>query len=94
MNRWLRISVLATEDTGLVEPAVYYVGHLLGETTGPVGEVFTVSFADITPIRAEVGQTVDATSIADTDKNGTVSFADISAMRGNVGTQLKQISVP
>jgi len=94
MNRWLRITVLDTDETGLAEPEVYYIGHLLGETTGPVGEVFTVSFADITPIRAEVGQTVDATSIADIDKNGTVSFADISAMRGSVGAQLRQIEVP
>lgn len=94
MNRWLRITVLANEETGLAQPETYYIGHLLGETTGPSDGVFTVSFADITPIRAEVGQTVDASSITDIDKNGTVSFADISAMRGNVGKQLTQISIP
>lgn len=94
MNRWLRITVLANEETGLAQPETYYIGHLLGETTGPSDGTFTVSFADITSIRAEVGQTVDASSITDIDKNGTVSFADISAMRGNVGSQLTQISVP
>jgi hypothetical protein len=94
MNRWLRITVQANSVTGLEEPEVYYLGHLLGETTGPQNGVFTVSFADITPIRTEVGQTVDASSIADIDKNGTVSFADISAMRGNVGAQLKRVTVP
>lgn len=94
MNRWLRITVLANEETGLAQPETYYIGHLLGETTGPTDGVFTVSFADITSIRSEVGQTVDASSITDIDKNGTVSFADISAMRGNVGSQLTQISVP
>jgi ligand-binding sensor domain-containing protein len=93
-NRWLRITVKATANTGLTEPEVYYIGHLLGETTGPSGGVYTVSFADITPIRSVVGQTVDASSIHDIDKNGTVSFADISAMRPNVGAQLTNITIP
>jgi len=71
-----------------------YLGHLLGETTGPSNNSFTVAFADITPIRGEVGATVGASSLTDIDKNGTVSFADISAMRGNVGAQLTQITIP
>lgn len=94
-NRWLRITILANANTGLAEPEVYYLGHLLGETTGPsdIG-VYTIAFSDITPIRSQVGSVVDSGSIADIDKNGTVAFADISAMRPNVGTQLPNISVP
>lgn len=74
----------------------FVVGHLLGETTGVTAPAtnFAVSFADITPIRGEVGNNVDAGSGSDIDKSGTVSFADISAMRGNVGAQLTQIAVP
>jgi len=93
-NRWLRITVKANAITGLTAPEVYYIGHLLGETTGPSGSVFTVSFADITPIRSAVGSTVNASSPVDIDKNGTVAFADISAMRGNVGAQLTIITIP
>jgi RHS repeat-associated protein len=93
-NRWLTIEVAATPNTGLIEPERFYLGHLLGETTGPNNGIYTVSFADITPIRAAVGQTVDATSIADIDKSGTVAFADISAMRANVGAQLTNITIP
>jgi hypothetical protein len=93
-NRWLRVTVLANANTGLAEPAVYYLGHFLGETTGAINGTFSVSFLDITPIRAEVGQTVDATSIADIDKNGLVSFQDITAMRGSIGSQLTAISIP
>lgn len=93
-NRWLRVTVLANANTGLAADEVYYVGHLLGETTGPIGTVFTVAFADITPIRGAVGGTVNANSIHDIDKNGTVSFADISAMRSNVGAQLSVITIP
>jgi len=93
-NRWLRVTLNSTDNTGLSQAEVYYLGHLLGETTGPTGGVFTVAFADISPIRSAVGQTVDASSIVDIDKNGTVSFADISAMRSSVGTQLTNITIP
>jgi subtilisin family serine protease len=93
-NRWLRVTMLSNANTGLPANEVYYVGHLLGETTGPSGTVFTVAFADITPIRGAVGSTVNANSIHDIDKNGTVSFADISAMRSNVGAQLTAITIP
>jgi len=93
-NRWLRVTVLANANTGLAADEVYYVGHLLGETTGPSGSVFTVAFADITPIRGAVGSTVNANSIHDIDKNGTVAFADISAMRSSVGGQLTIITIP
>jgi hypothetical protein len=93
-NRWLRITLKANESTGLVEPKTFYVGHLLGETTGLAGSTYTVAFADISPIRQSAGQTVDASSIVDIDKNGTVSFADISAMRSNVGSQLTNITIP
>jgi hypothetical protein len=81
-------------NTGLTQPEVYYIGHLLGETTGASGGVYTVSFADISPIRAAVGQSVNAGSIHDIDKNGTVAFADISTMRPNVGVQLTNITIP
>jgi hypothetical protein len=93
-NRWLRITILASENTGLVQPEVYYIGHLLGETTGIAGGLFTVSFTDAAPIRSAIGQTAIINSTIDIDKNGTVSFADISAMRPNVGAQLTNITIP
>lgn len=95
-NRWLRVTFKATANTGLATDEVYFVGHLLGETTGLAagGSVFTVAFADITPIRSVVGTVVNAGNIADIDKNGTVAFADISGMRSNVGAQLTNITVP
>ncbi|MBX3420859.1 MAG: hypothetical protein KF752_04805 [Pirellulaceae bacterium] len=72
---------------------VLYIGHLCGEVTGPSDGSFTVSFADISPIRAAVGQDVPSSSILDINKDGLVSFADITAMRSNVGTQLPSITV-
>lgn len=92
-NRWLRVTIKATVNTGLAADETYYIGHLLGES-GPAANPYTVAFADITPIRAGVGSSVSASSALDIDKNGTVAFADISAMRSNVGTQLTNITIP
>jgi hypothetical protein len=93
-NRWLRITVKANENTGLMQPHLYYIGHLRGETTGADGASYTVSFSDIIAIRQAVGTQADAGSTVDIDKNGIVSFSDISAMRNNVGTVLTNITVP
>jgi len=94
INRWLRVTIKANANTGLEQAEVYYLGHLRGETTGLFGDTYTVAFADITPIRSSVGQTVNAGSIFDIDKNGTVAFSDISAMRDNIGIQLSNITIP
>lgn len=93
-NRWLRITVLATFNTGLSEDQVYYLGHLTGETTGLDDGVYSVTFGDISPIRAQVGQSAAAGSKFDINKDGLVTFSDISAMRSNVGAQLTNITVP
>jgi formylglycine-generating enzyme len=94
MNRWLRATIKTTVNTGLMFSEVYYLGHLIGETTGPEGSFYSVSFADISTIRQAVGTLVEASSVVDIDKNGIVSFSDISAMRNNVGTVLTNITVP
>lgn len=93
-HRWLRITLLANSNTGLSEPEVFYLGHLTGNTTEPMEGFFLVSFADISPIRSAIGQTVHPGSIFDIDKNGTVTFADISAMRPSVGSELTNLTVP
>jgi len=92
-DRWLRVTIKATPITGLAADETYYIGHLRGET-GPTANPYTIAFADITPIRAAVGSTVDASSSVDIDKNGTIAFADITSMRSNVGSQLTNIAIP
>jgi hypothetical protein len=93
-DRWVRITVRATVSTGLSQDQVYYLGHLAGETTGDVDGIYSVTFSDITPIRAQIGQTVSAGSMFDINKDGSVTFSDISAMRSSVGAQLTNITVP
>jgi|688.fasta_scaffold00009_169 hypothetical protein len=93
-NRWLRVTVLANVNTGLVLPKTYYLGHLRGETTGASGGKFTVLVADILQIRSALAETVDASSNADLDKSGVVLVADILAARGQLAKELTQITVP
>ncbi|MBX3423358.1 MAG: DUF4465 domain-containing protein [Pirellulaceae bacterium] len=93
-NRWLQVTVLANSNTGLAQDAVYYIGHLRGETTGPASGVYTVSFADISFIRESIGLTVFANGATDIDKNGVLAFADISAMRAHISSQLSNLTVP
>ncbi len=93
-NRWLRVTVLANQDTGLAEPVSFYVGHLLGETTGPDGSLFTVLVADLLNIRAQLTNSVNPGSSVDIDKNGLVLVGDILAMRPNLTAQLPVIVIP
>jgi surface-anchored protein len=93
-NRWMRATALPSPSTGLSAPAIFYIGHLRGETSDSSSDVSTVTFSDISAIRSGIGQTASVSSKLDIDKNGTVTFADISAMRANVGTQLTKVTVP
>ncbi len=93
-NQWLRTTILANQDTGLAQPEVYYVGHLLGETTGLGGSEYSVTFADLGVIRSAVGQPAGVGSNPDINKDASVSFADISSARLNIGAQLTNITIP
>jgi len=93
-DRWLRITVKATVNTGIPQPEVYYLGHLQGETTGPSGGRFTVLVADILTIRSALSQSATSSSIVDLDKSGLVLVADILAARSQLTQELTQITIP
>jgi subtilisin family serine protease len=95
-NRWLQIKILATANTGLVAPQVFYLGHLYGEVNGLVSNgVLSISIGDVTALRPNVGFSATVTSPFDLDKNGTVSIGDITGMRPRVGVgSLRVITIP
>jgi hypothetical protein len=86
-NRWLQIQVLANDRTGLRDKRTYYLGHLLGETTGltPQGN-YIVQVADVAKIRTEVGTTASVSNVYDITKNGIVQIGDITVFRPRVGS--------
>ncbi len=93
LNRWLRITIKANENTGLEQEENYYLGHLLGEMSASSTQSYDVNFSDLAEIRGQAGNEADASNAADIDKNGMVNFSDVMAARSNVGTQLTNIHV-
>jgi|694.fasta_scaffold04104_16 uncharacterized lipoprotein YddW (UPF0748 family) len=94
MNRWLRVTVKATANTGLTQPHTYYLGHLQGEVTGAVSGEYAVLVTDILIVRAALTNIATASTSEDIDKNGTVLVSDILMTRGNLTGQLPAISAP
>jgi hypothetical protein len=96
VNRWLQIKLLDNANTGLRSPQVYYLGHLLGETTGTLSSgSYIVQVADVLKIRPEVGSTANVSSILDINKNGLIQVSDILAFRTDVGLlSLRNITIP
>ena len=96
MNCWLQVKVFANSRTGLVANRSFYVGHLLGETTGTLnGGAYLVQVADVTRIRTEVGNTAAVSSALDLNKNGLVQVSDITSMRAYIGLlSLRNITIP
>ena len=95
-NRWLRISVLANANTGMVNDQVFYLGHLRGEVTGAQAGQYIVNNSDAAAIATRVsGAAVPVTSIYDLDKNSRVLNSDIGAMAGSIGLlRLRNITIP
>ncbi len=94
-NRWLRITIRATANTGLSQDQVYYVGHLQGEVDGVISAgKYTVLIADLLGVRSAISQQVSASNVADIDKSGVVLVADILSARSNLTAQLTNITIP
>ncbi|HAC90691.1 MAG TPA: hypothetical protein DCF63_08665, partial [Planctomycetaceae bacterium] len=94
-NRWLRITMKANANTGLLKPQVFFLGHLKGETSGNVsGGLYTVLVADILQVRGALTNSVSSDSALDIDKTGVILVNDILEVRANLTRQLRNITVP
>jgi Right handed beta helix region/Putative Ig domain/Dockerin type I domain len=94
-NRWLQIQVRANVNTGLPQPAVFYIGHLQGEVDGRVlGGAFFVTTQDQSAV-LPLG-IANVTTIRDLDKNGFVTTQDLTAVRNSIsaGRTLRVITIP
>jgi hypothetical protein len=95
-NRWLQIQVLPTPRTGLIEKKTFYIGHLLGETTGlSQQDTYVVQVADVAKVRPDVGKAATVGSPLDINKNGMIQISDITAFRPSVGSLvLSNLTIP
>ena len=92
-DRWLRVTVNATADTGLASPDVFYFGNLAGDT-GNSTSSFTVTISDVALIRSLNGATAPVTSAADVNHSGQITVSDVAAPRAYNGHTLTLLTAP
>jgi len=95
-NKWLRVTVKDTADTGLVAPDVFYFGN----STGEVGDAADglVTYSDLIQTRNDINLTaaVDVDSRFDFNRDRYVDYSDLILCRNNINLTmgLNLIEVP
>ena len=84
-NRWLRVTVLPTDHTGLAAPDVFYFGNLAGDTGDAGAIVARVDALDYTRTLRRRGAIGDPASPFDHDHDGGVAPNDAGVSRRNAG---------
>jgi len=86
-NIWLQVIVKTNTHTGLASPAVFYVGHVLGEVNGSTP--YRVTSADVSQITPFVSTAfVPITNPRDVNKDRRITSADISVVNPRVSTNI------
>jgi hypothetical protein len=95
-NEWLQVKVLATANTGLDSPDVFYFGNLVGDTgTGNSSTQAIVDQTDTTAITAAIPtSTASITNAADINRDGSVTSQDLALATANSGTTLVMLEGP
>ncbi|MGD9724414.1 MAG: FG-GAP-like repeat-containing protein [Pirellulales bacterium] len=86
-NQWLEVQVLATANTGLAAPDIFFFGNRIGDTGAPTASSFTTVIADASTIVAGgLGGAGGITNVRDIDKSNTITVAgDRATALGNIG---------
>jgi autotransporter-associated beta strand protein len=98
-NEWLQVVVLATADTNLQKPDVFYFGNAIGSTGHSPANAY-VNATDEIAVRsnpAAFGNPASITNVYDFNRDGQVNATDEIIARSNptgFGTALNLISVP
>ncbi len=94
-NTWLQVIVKANNSTGLLSPAVFYIGHALGETSG--ASPYRVTSADVSQITPFISTNlVSITNPRDVNKDRRITSADVSVVNPRVSNTviLNNITIP
>ncbi|MCC5831323.1 MAG: PKD domain-containing protein [Phycisphaeraceae bacterium] len=92
-DTWLQITILATDNTGLAEPDVFYFGNLRGDTNGD-GVVNNVDLLRVTLNMRKAADDPTINLATDLTGDGLVTAADREVVRDNYHKTLPMISVP
>ena len=94
-NEWLQVKVLATANTGLDSPDLFYFGNLVGDTgTGNTSTQAVVDQTDTTAITANPASSASITNVADINRDGSVNSQDLSLATANAGATLAMLQGP
>jgi len=92
LNKWLQVTTLATTNTGLREPDVFYFGNLVGEVGDQPSGAPSITMRDFLVARGQLrshGATLS--NRADFDRDGDVDALDLLALRRNLGARLSSL---
>ena len=94
-KQWLAVKVLATANTGLAAPDIFYFGNAIGDTGNSAVDAI-VSVLDENAIRANPRNFLNPapiTSVWDINRDKLVSAVDEGIARGNVNTILSALQL-
>ncbi len=94
-NTWLQIVVRANARTGLINPAVFYLGHAEAEVNGAAP--YRTSVADLVLIQPAISANfVGISDPRDLDKDRLVSTTDLQFVQSRISAavRLNNITVP
>ena len=79
-NTWLRVTVKATPDTGLLQPDVFSFGNLVGETGDPASPL-RVTPMDLLLVRRHLSSRAPVSGRFDFNRDGRVTVTDYGVAR-------------
>jgi hypothetical protein len=88
-NKWLRVTVMATANTGLAAPDVFYFGNLAGESVAPLT---AVNGLDLTRSRSVLNTLATISSPYDHNRDGRVNSLDLAVVRASQRRRLTVFS--
>ncbi len=94
-NTWLQVIVKASVNTGLTTPAVFYLGHALGEVNGVAP--YRVTVADMLAIQPAISNTIVSSNEGrDLNKDRRVTVADMIFVQTHIANTvlLNNIIIP
>jgi hypothetical protein len=93
---WLQVTVLATADTGLASPDVFYFGNLPGDTfNGGTAAAFPVNALDLQATRNAQFTAAPIGSAFDFNRTGgSVNSIDLQVARNGQFTSLVRLAAP
>jgi hypothetical protein len=86
-NLWLEVQVLATPQTGLAAPDVFYWGSRVADSgTSPSAATFETTTTDAAQVFASLGTNQPITELRDYNRDGSVTTTDAALVFANLGS--------